>query len=194
VGTTQTINVCPTTTTTYTAEVSYTLCTGGTLKETDQTTVTVNNSKTWNGSVSTDWNTANNWTPVGIPTLADCVVIPITARNPIISGTSYNGLAGTLSVLNGAALTINSTNSVTVNNWVNVGATGNFTIENSASLIQINNAVNTGNIVYKRNAANVKALDYVYWSSPVASFSVNNITAPLTPARSTPEPDGCQPK
>jgi len=181
VGTTQTINVCPTTTTTYTAEVSYTLCTGGTLKETDQTTVTVNNSKTWNGSVSTDWNTANNWTPVGIPTLADCVVIPITARNPIISGTSYNGLAGTLSVLNGAALTINSTNSVTVNNWVNVGATGNFTIENSASLIQINNAVNTGNIVYKRNAANVKALDYVYWSSPVASFSVNNITAPLTP-------------
>lgn len=182
VGTTQTVSVCPTVTTTYTAEVSYALCTGGTLKETDQTVVTVNNSKTWNGSVSTDWNTANNWTPTGIPTAADCVVIPITARNPIISGTTYNGLASTLSVLNGAALTINSSNSVTVTNWVNVGATGTFTIESSASLVQTNNAsVNVGNIIYKRNAANVKALDYVYWSSPVANFSVNNITAPLLP-------------
>jgi hypothetical protein len=39
--------------------------------------------------------------------------------------------------------------------------------------------VNTGNIVYKRNAF-VRSLDYVYWSSPVAGFNVSNIAAPLT--------------
>jgi hypothetical protein len=184
VGTTQTVNVCPTVTTTYTAEVSYALCTGGTLKTTDQTVVTVSNSKTWNGSVSTDWNTAANWTPVGVPTAADCVVIPVTVslRYPIISGSGYNGLASTLTVMNNASLTVNSNNSVTVTNWVNVGASGVFTIQNSASLVQVSNtAVNVGNITYNRNATNVKALDYVYWSSPVANFSVNNITAPLSP-------------
>lgn len=26
----------------------------------------------------------NNWTPVGIPNGVDCVLIPVTARNPIV--------------------------------------------------------------------------------------------------------------
>ncbi|NQY07299.1 MAG: hypothetical protein HRT68_14180, partial [Flavobacteriaceae bacterium] len=42
VGNTDVINVCPTTTTTYTAEVTYTLCDGTILTETDETVVTVN--------------------------------------------------------------------------------------------------------------------------------------------------------
>ncbi|WP_445715288.1 GEVED domain-containing protein [Flavobacterium sp.] len=61
VGTTPTLNVCPTSTTTYTAEITYTLCDGRTIKEIDETTVTVNGAKVWNGSVNTDWNIANNW-------------------------------------------------------------------------------------------------------------------------------------
>ncbi|MGD0711638.1 MAG: hypothetical protein ABR968_10730, partial [Bacteroidales bacterium] len=39
-----TINVCPATTTTYTAQIIYTLCSGGTLTLQDDATVTVNNS------------------------------------------------------------------------------------------------------------------------------------------------------
>jgi len=180
VGNTATINVCPAATTTYTAEVTFPLCSGP-HTEIDQTTVTVLGSKTWNGSVSTDWSVANNWTPTGIPNGADCVVIPITSRNPIISGAGTNGLAGTLTVLNGATLTVNSATSVTVTDWVNVGTTGTFTVQDNGSLVQINNVANTGNIIYKRNAPNVKSLDYVYWSSPVANFNVSNIPAPLTP-------------
>ena len=41
VGNTATINVCPTTTTTYTAKVEYALCNGGTLTLTDPTTITI---------------------------------------------------------------------------------------------------------------------------------------------------------
>lgn len=37
-------------------------------------------SYTWNGSVSTDWNTAGNWTPNGIPGAADNVTI-VTGSN-----------------------------------------------------------------------------------------------------------------
>lgn len=180
VGTSNTLNICPTTTTTYTAEVTYTLCGGSTLKITDETTVTVGASKVWNGSVDNDWNNQNNWTPnTAIPNSADCVIIPITINNPVISGTNYNAFAGTLSVQNGATLTLNSNNTLTVTDWVNVAATGTFTINNSASLVQINNVSNTGNIIYKRDAL-IRSLDYVYWSSPVANYSLSSIASPLS--------------
>ena len=177
-GTSSTLNVCPTTTTSYTAEVTYNLCNATTLVKTDYTTVTIGGGKTWNGSVDSDWNKNNNWTPTGIPNLSDCVIIPITSNNPIVSGTNYNGMAGTLAVLNGATLTVNSNNAVTVTNWVSVQATGTFLINNNASLVQINNVTNTGDIIYKRNAT-IRNLDYVYWSSPVVNFNVSTIATPL---------------
>ncbi len=186
VGTTAVISVCPPTTTSYTAEVSYAMCSGTILKEVSTTTVTVSGSKVWNGSIDSDWNKPNNWTPIGIPNATDCVIIPITANNPIVSqiiiGTPYTALAGTLSVLNGATLTITSVNTITVTDWVKVEPTGNFIIEDSSSLIQVTNVannVNIGNITYKRNAS-IRKLDYVYWSSPVAGFNVSNIATPLS--------------
>lgn len=187
VGTTDAISVCPSGNTSYTAEVTYALCGGTTLKETDVTSLVVMGSKTWNGSVDTDWNKPANWNPAVLPTLTDCVIVPVTANNPIVSqviiGTSYNALAGTLSVLNGATLTIIATNNITVSDWIKVEPTANFIIENSANLVQITNVatnINTGNITYKRNAS-IRSMDYVYWASPVAGFNVNNISSPIAP-------------
>ena len=37
-------------------------------------------SYTWNGSISTDWNTSGNWTPNGVPGTADNVTI-VTGSN-----------------------------------------------------------------------------------------------------------------
>jgi len=185
VGTTSAITVCPTATTTYTAEVTYALCNGTNIKEIDVTSVQVNGTKNWNGSVDSDWNKPANWTPAVLPTLSDCVVIPVTPNNPVVSqavaGTPYCAYGGTLSVLNGASLTVNSDNNITIKDWVKVAANATFTIENNANLVQVTNVnsnQNTGNIVYKRNAS-VRSLDYVYWSSPVAGFTVNNIASPL---------------
>ncbi|MEZ4786963.1 MAG: CUB domain-containing protein [Flavobacterium haoranii] len=170
-GTTDVINVCPTATTTYTAEITYTLCDGRTITELDETTVTVNGAKVWNGSVDTDWDKANNWTPVGIPTAMDCVVIPDTANDPIISGTGYNGLGLNMSIQNDAMLTVNSDNAVSITDWVNISTTGELVLDNAASLIQTNNIANTGtgNMLMDRDV-NIRRLDYVYWSSPVTSF------------------------
>ena len=178
-GTTDTINVCPTVTTTYTAEVTYALCNGTNLKYTGATVVTVNGNKIWNGSQNTDWNTNNNWTPSGVPTNANCVVIPTTSKNPVISNIP-DAVGYNLAVYNGAQLTINSNNNLTITDKVTVQPTGTFTINNSASLIQINNILNSGNIIYKRDSPSVRTLDYVYWSSPVASFNVSNIVSPYS--------------
>lgn len=178
IGTTDILNVCPTATTTYTAEITYTLCDGRTIKETDTTTVTVNGAKTWNGSVNTDWNVANNWTPVGIPTALDCVVIPDTANDPIISGTNYNGLGLNLTIQNNANLTVTTNNDLTITDWININTSGDLILQNSASLLQINNDVNQGTMHMTRTA-NIRKLDYVYWSSPVSNFSINNVS-PVT--------------
>lgn len=178
-GTNDILNVCPTATTTYTAEITYTLCDGRTIKETDTTTVTVNGAKTWNGSVNTDWNVANNWTPVGVPTAMDCVVIADTANDPIISGTNYNGLGLNLTVNNNATLTVTPNNDLTITEWVNINPTGDLVLQNSASLIQVNNTPNQGTMHMTRTA-NIRKLDYVYWSSPVSSFASSAIS-PGTP-------------
>lgn len=175
IGTTDTIEVCPLTTTTYTARVTYELCNGSTVVETDETEVQVIEDKIWNGSIDLDWDKPNNWTPAGVPNSLDCVTIPVTPNNPEIDGTEYEGLAKNLRVLNGASLTIKSDNAITVSDWVEVQPTALFEIENDASLVQINNATNTGNILYRRNAF-IRKLDYVYWSSPVTPFHVNAVS------------------
>ena len=174
-GTSDIITVCPGATTTYTAEITYTLCDGTTLVETDETTVTVTGSKVWDGSVNSQWNNANNWTPVGVPTAADCVLIPPTANNPIISGASYNGLGLNLTIQNGATLTVNPTNNVTITDWVNINAGGNLQLDNTSSLIQVNNNPNTG-IMHMDRTVSIRKQDYVYWSSPVSSFASSAIS------------------
>ena len=58
------------------------------------------------------------------------------------------------------------------NQYINTG--GLCTFENNSSLVQVNNVTNSGNIIYKR-IAQARSLDYVYWSSPVATFNVNNL-------------------
>jgi GEVED domain len=176
VGTAATVSVCPAVTTNYTAEVTYTLCSGLTFANTAQTTVTVTTNKVWNGSVNTDWNVANNWTPNVLPTLTESVNIPNVANKPVI-GSGVNALACSINVATGSSLTINTNNSITVTNAVNVAVGGIFNIKNNASLVQVNNVVNSGNINMER-IANLKLQDYCYWSSPVGNLAAG--TFPLT--------------
>jgi len=180
IATTDTLEVCPTTTTTYTAKITYTLCNGSTITEIDETEVKVIEDKIWNGTINNDWDEANNWTPIGVPTSNDCVTIPVTPNDPLISGFEYEGLAKTLRVLNDATLSVDSDNGVTVTKWVDVQSGGSFEINNNGSLVQIDNNTNTGNITYRRNAF-IRKLDYVYWSSPVTPFHVSAVS-PGTPS------------
>ncbi|WP_406844731.1 T9SS sorting signal type C domain-containing protein [Flavobacterium soyae] len=129
-------------------------------------------SKTWNGSVSTNWNTAGNWTPSGVPTADDCVVIPdltSIANKPEITGTNTEFKAHTINLSNNSLLTVQSTNTLTVTNAVTVNTGSSLTFENNASLVQKTNAVNSGNITYKRNTQLIRRYDFTYWSAPVTA-------------------------
>ena len=61
---------------------------------------------TWNGSMSTNWNTPENWTPIGVPSAASPVVIPgSTPNQPAIAGTVSSA---TLVLAGNSILNINS--------------------------------------------------------------------------------------
>lgn len=128
--------------------------------------------KTWNGSVSTNWNVANNWTPSGVPTINCDVLINNTV--PCII-TTNNAEAKSITVSNTGSLNINSSGIAKVKGKIDVAATANFTLENASSLIQIDDVANVGAITMKRTTSITK-MDYVYWSSPVDNFNVSNVS------------------
>lgn len=75
-------------------------------------------------------------------------------------------------------VTINSNHTLNIINELKVtGGTLNF--ENNASLVQMNNTINTGNITYKRDTTPVRRYDYTYWSSPVDA-QIMSVFSPLT--------------
>ncbi|TCN49336.1 T9SS sorting signal type C domain-containing protein, partial [Flavobacterium circumlabens] len=55
---------------------------------------------------------------------------------------------------------------LTVTNALNVTSGGTLTFENNSSLMQDSDAVNTGEIIYKR-ISSMRLSDYEYWSTPV---------------------------
>lgn len=134
--------------------------------------------KIWNGTVgNTDWNTATNWLPNSVPSATDCVIIVDTSGNdPIIDGTT-NGDGYNLTIENGATLTQQPNSTLTIVNFVDVETGGTYNMEDSASLIQVDDVANTvdGTFTMDRDT-NIRVNDYVYWSSPVTSFNIQNIS------------------
>src|SRR5260370_22903778 len=89
--------------------------------------------KTWTGSVSTDWNTAGNWSPPGVPASADDVVIGTTANSPTlsVSGTTVN------------SMTISGTDTLTLDPVISPG----LTVTNGITLSSTGGISGGGNLV-----------------------------------------------
>lgn len=137
--------------------------------------VVTNNTKIWSGA-ATDWNTAASWKPVGVPTATNCIVV---VNNMIISGTAFEAYGRNLNVKPTGNLTVNAGNTLVITEAVKVDNLGIFTLENTASLVQINDNANTGNLKAKMNTKPVRRHDYTYWSSPVSPQILHDIS-PLT--------------
>ncbi|MGI4886044.1 MAG: DUF4394 domain-containing protein [Janthinobacterium lividum] len=77
---------------------------------------------TWNGSASTDWGTAANWTPNRVPTNVDDVTVPSgTPNQPAVSGSQA---ARFVVLASGASLTSNDGSALAVGgNFTNNGGT-----------------------------------------------------------------------
>lgn len=118
------------------------------------------NSTTWDG---------NTWSN-GVPTLTKLAII-----NGNYNTTTNGDIDACSLIVNlGFLLEITDAKYVKIQNDLTVFGTVN--VLNNGSLIQINdNGVNTGNISYNRNVTSLKGYDYIYWSSPVLSQSMDNL-------------------
>lgn len=118
---------------------------------------------TWNGTV---------WSKGSLPS-NDTDIVQFTADYQM-SG----DIKGCSCIVNsGVNVVVNSGQTLTIANSLNNN--GTLTFENNASLLQTNEAVNTGNIIYKRYTAPVRRYDFTFWSSPIkktSSFKLHNLS------------------
>lgn len=84
---------------------------------------------------------------------------------------------GNLTINSGRSLNIQSGQFIQVGNVVS--NFGDFDLEDSASLIQINDVTNVGNLTMRRNYNVDSGFDYIYWSSPITNFSTGDL--PINP-------------
>jgi len=119
---------------------------------------------TWNGTV---------WSKGSEPVLTDAIRF---SGNYSTTGS----LSGCSCMVDpGVNVTVNSNHTLTITNAVTNNG-GTLTFENNSSLLQTTNAVNTGNIIYKRNTT-TRRYDYTYWSSPVVRAPIPFTMHDLSP-------------
>ena len=125
------------------------------------------------GSVTNTWTTV--WSQ-GTPNSTQKLVFkenypPASNPNVDINGCSCK-------VNGGVSVTIKSGRTLTITNEVEVVGGGSLIFENNASLVQINNVTNKGDIEYQRSTNSVVLkTDYVYWSSPVLNQYLGDLSA-----------------
>ena len=141
-----------------------------------------NNTKTWNDPGEVDWYDGTKWLPIGEPpTLDQCVVIHTIAEIPLEDRRS--GFAKNIKIKGTGNLEIIEGSTLTVYDWIKIDPGGVLNIKNDASLIQGRDVIvneNVGNITMERRVDNVTSLDYIYWSSSVEGFNVEEISSNTT--------------
>lgn len=135
-----------------------------------------------NGTVhfnGTTIQTINNVTPVGTEVFYNVVL-----NNNFDTATSNDLIAsGDLTVATGKTLNIDANGFAQVNKKLTHN--GTITVQNGGQFIQIDETdTNTGTYTgtqfqVKRNADNIRSLDYVYWSAPVENTDVASINGTL---------------
>gem|GEM_PF-2818249 len=127
---------------------------------------------TWDGSTSTNWNTASNWDINGIPSSTRSVIIPSVTNQPIIpTGETYT--INDITINAGASLTINGTGDLNVlttallKSPTSSGAAGQVVITDNAGLFDVS-GTSTMERYYTNN------LNWRYVSSPLTTPDITD--------------------
>ena len=119
----------------------------------------------------------NTWTAAGwsngTPT-SDQKIVFSENYNTNVASISANLIACSCQV-NSGIVTIGSGNTMTLTNSLTVSG-GSLTFEDSASLVQINDVPNIGDITYNRQTTRITKMDYTYWSTPVLPFTLGDVS------------------
>ena len=105
----------------------------------------------------------------GTPNINQSIVFEANYnQNVNLEGCSCEVKSGTITIIEGKTMTL--TNELKVSG-------GTLTFQNNASLVQINDVSNAGAITYERRTETaIDKFDYTYWSSPVSSQTLKNVS------------------
>ncbi|MGR3810139.1 choice-of-anchor D domain-containing protein [Jiulongibacter sp. NS-SX5] len=98
---------------------------------------------TWYGSVSTDWNNACNWSPNGLPSATNNIVIPSGTPFQAIVNVN-NAVANSVEIQHNANFTIASTGVLTINGFKSVGIPSSNTSFYNEGVFTNNGLLNIG--------------------------------------------------
>lgn len=80
-------------------------------------------------------------------------------------------------VTGNAKITVPAGKTLIVEKGIEITPNAEIVIENNGSLLQIDElAVNIGNVKVKRQTTPMRATDFTYWSTPVAPFTLTNVS------------------
>ena len=148
----------------------------------DTVGITVSGVFVWIGADNTDWNTADNWSCSMVPTKEQHVIIPsFPAYQPVITGAT--ALAKSLTVDEGASVTITTGATLNVSKDVSVDDGAILLIQNNGALVQDDEVNNSGLAIIKKNSNPLFRLDYTMWSSPVSGQPIGTFSPFTVPTR-----------
>ena len=100
-------------------------------------TTTINTvANSWTGAFSNNWFDKRNWCANAVPSANIDVFVPVTSRNPVVSG-STNGSVDNINIATGAAITITNVTLVvsrTVTGTGSFSGNGGLTLANNGSV------------------------------------------------------------
>ena len=127
---------------------------------------------TWTGALTTNWNTAGNWSPASVPIATDDVLIPDVTNDPTVNEAPTSpAVCRNLTVQSGSTLTIAAGKALTVN--------GDLTNNNSNDgLILESDDHGTGSLIH--NSSNVAATveSYITGSAIYTSMKYHFVSIP----------------
>ncbi|MDR6969397.1 hypothetical protein J2X31_003428, partial [Flavobacterium arsenatis] len=124
-------------------------------------------------SITTSWD-GDSWSN-GVP---NCNSYTATINGNYDS--ALNGVITACSLtVNSGDVTVASGDNFIIKGMVSVSG-GSLTFEQNSNLIQTDEVINSGTIIYKRNSSSLYGLDYTIWSSPVNGNQKLKEFSPLT--------------
>lgn len=147
---------------------AYATNTEGTSYGTEKSFTTTYSGITWDGSSSSDWGTAANWSSGTVPTATDDILIPDVATDPIVDETAASpAVCANLTVSAGSVLIVNSNRALTVNGDIN-----------NAGTIYLNSPANdgvSGSLIVSGTVTNTGTMSIERWIDQ-GSEDANNYT------------------
>ena len=140
---------------------------------------------TWNGSISTNWNAAANWTENVVPVSGRSPIIAPTSNNPIINGNDGSSNDGNvvldnITIKSSAALTIEKDGSLNIAKDFNNQGTVTLNSDATEFASIVVGATATGNITYNRWVNKTGPFEGNNWDfvgSPVKNQRIDNFVS-----------------